>query len=774
MKKMLLSFSIPLVLGLLVPSFVVAEDTAVKQASNVKTVEFTGESVGRKLKYNIALPANYDQTTDRFPVLYLLHGYSSNYTAWARLGAGECARAYHLIVVMPDVGNSWYVNWAKSEDGQKNQWENFIIKDLIGHVDSTYRTIAKREGRAINGLSMGGYGGLVLGLRHPDLFCSIGSESGAIAFAKQAGERLKDGKGLVRRDRPLSAEPDLKIGIEGFNSQVERSPKGQIFTTPEECAAYDPFQLVLKTPKEKLPHICIDCGTEDRLLGSSQEFEKLLMDNKIPFTYAQSPGEHKGPYWAREVGHAMAIQYAIIRRNLTEERKASEKSADSTPVKKTALDEYIAKPDSTYEWKVVSKIAGDGYTSYVLDLKSQSWRKPPEVDRSVWQHWLIVAKPDVVKHDTAFLKITGGANDGKVPTSVDPTSVFYAKSTNSIVADLHMVPNQPLVFNGDGQPRKEDDLIAYGHIKFMDTGDPTWLPRLPMVKSAVRAMDAITELMAKEDEGKFPVKKFVVAGGSKRGWTTWLTGVVDPRVVAIIPIVIDVVNVKACKDNHYGSYGFWAEAVGDYTRHHIHERMDTPQYAALLKIVDPYSYVDRLTMPKFVVNASGDQYFPPDSSKFYFGDLKGVKYLRYVPNAKHNLKGSDAADSILAFYRSILHNAALPRFSWTVEADGSLRVEAKDKPLEVNLWQATNPSARDFRLDKIGAAYRKSRLEDEGNGIYVARVKAPSEGWTAFFVELVFDSGEKIPYKFTTQVHILPDKLPHSIEEFRQKIKEGK
>jgi hypothetical protein len=95
-----------------------------------------------------------------------------------------------------------------------------------------------------------------------------------------------------------------------------------MFVTVEDCASHDPFQLVLKVPHDKLPHICIDCGTEDRLLAGSQEFMKVLMDNKIPFTYAQSPGEHKPPYWAREVGHAMAIQYVILQRNLAEARKA--------------------------------------------------------------------------------------------------------------------------------------------------------------------------------------------------------------------------------------------------------------------------------------------------------------------------------------------------------------------------------------------------------------------------------------------------------------------
>jgi PhoPQ-activated pathogenicity-related protein len=444
---------------------------------------------------------------------------------------------------------------------------------------------------------------------------------------------------------------------------------------------------------------------------------------------------------------------------------------EQTKPRKTPLDEYVAKADPTFSWKLLQTIPGDGYTTYVVDLKSQSWRSPPEVDRAVWQHWLVIVKPDVVKHETAFLRIGGGKNGSAAPDKPSPQSVLIAKSTHTVVAELGMVPNQPLIFNGDGKPRLEDDLIAYCYVKFLDTGDATWLPRLPMVKSAVRAMDAVTELLGSDKGGKTSIKKFVVAGGSKRGWTTWLTGAVDRRVVALVPIVIDVVNVRACKINHFSSYGFWAPAVGDYTHHKIHERMDTPRYADLLKIEDPYFYRDRLTMPKFVVNSAGDQYFPPDSSKFYFDDLQGVKYLRYVPNTNHSLANSDAADSILAFYQSVLNGSPLPAFSWKGQADGSIRVQTKEKPREVNLWQATNPKARDFRLVSIGPAYQKSRLEAEKEGIFVARVKSPATGWTAFFVELVFESGEKVPYKFTTQVHIVPDTLPHSIEEFRRTIK---
>jgi PhoPQ-activated pathogenicity-related protein len=438
---------------------------------------------------------------------------------------------------------------------------------------------------------------------------------------------------------------------------------------------------------------------------------------------------------------------------------------------KTALDDYIAKPDPTYSWKLVKTVPGDGYTTLVVDLHSQTWRTRPEVDRTVWQHWLVIVKPDQVQHETAQLWIGGGKNGSPAPDKASARAVQFATSTNTVVAELGMVPNQPLIFNGDGQPRNEDDLIAYCWIKYMDTGDATWLPRLPMVKSAVRAMDAVTELLASDQGGKKAIKKFVVAGGSKRGWTTWLTGAVDRRVVAIIPIVIDVVNVLPCKINHYSAYGFWAPAVGDYTRHKVHERMFTPRYAEILRIVDPYSYRERLTMPKFIVNSAGDQYFPPDSSKFYFDDLKGVKYLRYVPNTNHSLAGSDAAESILAFYQAVLKGAALPKFSWKVQTDGSIRVQTEDKPLEVNLWQATNPKARDFRLVSIDKAYKKSVLASQADGSYLAKVEKPPQGWTAFFVELAYPSGEKVPYKFTTQVSIVPDVLPHSIEEFRKTIR---
>jgi len=427
---------------------------------------------------------------------------------------------------------------------------------------------------------------------------------------------------------------------------------------------------------------------------------------------------------------------------------------------RTALDDYVAAPDTNYEYHLVNTVRGEGQTTYVLEMTSQAWLTTNEVDRPLWKHWMTVIKPDVVTSSKALLFIGGGANGGAPPKSADGNLIQIALATKSIISELKMVPNQPLVFAGETEGRKEDSLIAYTWDKFLRTGDKKWPARLPMTKSAVRAMDTITSFCGTPEAGSTKVDGFVVAGGSKRGWTTWTTAIVDKRVVAIVPIVIDVLNIEPSMMHHYGAYGFWAPSIGDYSAFRIMEWNGTPEYRALMKIEEPFEYRQRLTMPKFLINASGDQFFLPDSSQFYFNDLPGVKYLRYVPNADHSLKGSDAYETLAACYSAVLNHSALPQFSWTFEKDGSIRTVAQDKPSAVALWQATNPNARDFRVESFGLNWHSSPLTDEGNGVYVGKVGAPQKGWSAFFVEFTFPSGTRFPFKFTTAVRVLPDTLP--------------
>lgn len=435
------------------------------------------------------------------------------------------------------------------------------------------------------------------------------------------------------------------------------------------------------------------------------------------------------------------------------EAKEAVPAADASP-----LVAYVQKPDPNYKWEVVKTVNSPNAETTVIKLTSQAWRGTPEVDRAVWEHYLVVVKPTELKTDKAFLIVAGGANDRPAPDDSNMIVKTIAETTGSIVAELRMVPNQPLTFDGDGKPRKEDDLIGYGWAKFLETGDATWLPRLPMVKSVASAMDCLQEWSAQQGA---EIEKFVVAGASKRGWTTWMIGASDPRVEAIIPIVIDVVNCEKTMQHHAAVYGFWATAVGNYYQHKILQRPTHPRMRELYAIEDPYFYLDQLTMPKYIVNGSGDQFFCPDSSQFYFDDLQGEKHLRYVPNTDHGVDSSiDAVTSMVAFYQMIIAGKPRPEIDWTFAEDGTIRVTSDTPPKSVTLWQAANPNARDFRLETIGKAYQSTPLKAEADGSYVAKVATPEKGWTASFVELEFDSGGAFPFKVSTSVEVLPNQRP--------------
>ena len=427
----------------------------------------------------------------------------------------------------------------------------------------------------------------------------------------------------------------------------------------------------------------------------------------------------------------------------------------------TALDRYVKAADPAFRYELVKTIPGQGYTAFVLDMVSQNWLTTAEVDRTEWRHWVIVVKPDVVKHSTALLGIGGGKNGDRPPDKVEPLFAEMAVRTSSVVVDLRMVPNQTLSFFGESRKRTEDAIIAFTWKKYLETGDDRWPARLPMTKAAVRAMDAATAFLASDPGGKVKVDKFVVTGGSKRGWTTWTTAVTDRRVVAIMPVVIDMLNVEPSFQHHWRVYGFWAPAVGDYVEHGVMDWQGTAEYRNLMKIVEPFEYRDRLTMPKFIVNSTGDQFFVPDSAQFYFDQLKGEKYLRYVPNTDHGVtRRSDAGESLAVYYQSILENWKRPEFSWNIAADGAITVTTKDKPAAVKLWQANNPDARDFRLEKIGPAYTSEDLAETKPGVYVAKAPKTEKGYTAYFVELTFPTPGGNNWKFTTAVKVTPDTYP--------------
>jgi len=330
--------------------------------------------------------------------------------------------------------------------------------------------------------------------------------------------------------------------------------------------------------------------------------------------------------------------------------------------------------------------------------------------------------------------------------------------------------------------RTEDQVIAYTWSHFInDTSQPDWLLRLPMTKAVVRAMDTI-QAIAKTVPGVPHVESFVVGGASKRGWTAWTTAIVDKRVIAITPIVIPILNLLPNLNHHYQVYGGWSFAFDHYNDFHITKFLNTPVFLEMAKIIDPFSYLDRLTMPKFIACATGDEFFPPDSPQFFLDKLPGENHLRYMPNSEHSMSGhaTDLAAEIVTFYSMVIKNQTRPTISYanTFYPNGSalLTVKARTQPSRVRVWHADTLShtLRDFRLvicdDIAKCAQIVPWFPKELNAtvvgdtfVYSAYIEKPANGWRGYMIQV--DNRIAVPtdefvFTQTTQVYVTPDVLP--------------
>ncbi|MBI2432663.1 MAG: PKD domain-containing protein [Candidatus Hydrogenedentes bacterium] len=437
------------------------------------------------------------------------------------------------------------------------------------------------------------------------------------------------------------------------------------------------------------------------------------------------------------------------------------------------LDNFVIACDPDYDYQYIrsGSVNGLDLRTHVLRLTSGVWRSTGDVDPNLWEHWLTIVEPPVIKDDTVLLMISGGSNASN-PASTPGLLAPFATATGTVAALLQTVPNQPLVFAGEDAGMTEDEILAYSFDKYLHThkaghADTTWPVHLAMTRAAVRAMDAVQEFMENRADRPVILNDFVVTGASKRGWATWLAGATDQRVKAIMPIVIDVLNLQDSIKHHFRAYGFYSNALEDYEDEGIFDHFDTPEMASLLQIVDPFSYLDQLAMPKFILNSTGDEFFLPDSSRFYFDHLQGENYLFYAPNTDHGMsnvtENSEPIKSAVAFYTAFIQGVPRPTFQWTLEAENRLVLTADSTPTEVRLWQATNAGARDFRKEIIGSAWTSTVLHADEQGRYVGEVQYPAAGWRAFLLQIFFpgpDPRVDADFGFTTDVHVAPDTYP--------------
>ncbi len=251
-------------------------------AGELEVKDFKSSAIDQEVKINVLLPDGYkDDVNRRYPVVYLLHGYGGDYREWEKVGVVEEAAKLSLIIVMPEGDKSFYVN---HHEAPKARWEDYITKEVVELIDKTYRTVAARHGRGISGLSMGGYGAMALGLRHPELFASVASHSGA-----------------------LGVPGDVAAGEIDERLKVIFGPKDA--STRESC---DLFRLSKELAPEKRPHIYIDCGSSDFLLESNRKLVAHLATQKIDYEYREVPGAHNFAYWKANVRYSLTQQLKAL------------------------------------------------------------------------------------------------------------------------------------------------------------------------------------------------------------------------------------------------------------------------------------------------------------------------------------------------------------------------------------------------------------------------------------------------------------------------------
>ena len=407
------------------------------------------------------------------------------------------------------------------------------------------------------------------------------------------------------------------------------------------------------------------------------------------------------------------------------------------------LTEYVKKADDSFKWKVKDTVQAASGTSYTLEMTSQTWQGIK------WEHAIVIYIPEGVKVGDKMLLW----NDGGKPDAIRSFIAFELSKRGKIpVAFLYGIPNQPL-FDG----KREDALIAETFVQFLKTEDESWPLLFPMVKSLVRAMDAI-QAFAKDD-WKTEVKSFVVSGASKRGWTSWLTAAADPRVNAVAPLVIDMLNFGKQLPHQVLSFGKPSEMIRDYTERGLIPIPDTTAGRKLWEMVDPWVYRDQVKVPKMIINGANDPYWPQDALNLYWDDLKGDKWVMYVPNAGHGLeqvyadgkKDRNRALGTLAMYaRSQINGVAMPKLSWKHDDNGDklrLTVGSDRTPKAVRLWVA-DAATRDFRK----SIWAEHEMKLDGKSA-TCEVERPSKGWRTFFGECEFEE-DRQKYYLSTQLRM--------------------
>ena len=433
----------------------------------------------------------------------------------------------------------------------------------------------------------------------------------------------------------------------------------------------------------------------------------------------------------------------------------------STEEEYTSMSDYIESTKNEFSYDIQEVIYEEDWTGYHIKMISGEWLDSKKVDQVEWWHYVDIIIPKQTTSSTGIMFIDGGEKSDDY-FRLDAQSIGNAIKTESVIVNVSNIPFQPLNFLSSEQDSfEEDDLIAFAWNKFLKQGakqkDVEWLPRFPMTRAIVRAMDLAQEIVLQND---ILVKDFVVSGASKRGWTAWTTAAVDSRVKAVVPMVIDMLNLVPSFENHYRSYGEFSPAIQEYVNYNIQDWLGTEEFKVLMSYIEPFSFIDKFTMPKYIINAGSDEFFSTDSWRFYYDKLPGEKIIRYVPNKNHSLDGRYLTEDLVSYFYRVINDIEMPSLSWNL-SDNKLIAELDyDGEYDVSVWTAKNDNGRDFRLWEEGELWEETSIGKLANNKYELNVNYNFKGYKATMIEFTIDPESEFPLIISTGPFVFPEKYP--------------
>ena len=433
----------------------------------------------------------------------------------------------------------------------------------------------------------------------------------------------------------------------------------------------------------------------------------------------------------------------------------------STEEEYTSMSDYIESTKNEFSYDIQEVIYEENWTGYHIKMISGEWLDSKKVDQVEWWHYVDIIIPKQTTSSTGIMFIDGGEKSEDY-FRLDAQSIRNAIKTEAVIVNISNIPFQPLNFLSSEQDSfEEDDLIAFAWNKFLKQGakqkDVEWLPRFPMTRAIVRAMDLAQEIILQND---IVVKDFVVSGASKRGWTAWTTAAVDSRVKAVVPMVIDMLNLVPSFENHYRSYGEFSPAVQEYVNYNIQDWLGTEEFQVLMSYIEPFSFIDKFTMPKYIINAGSDEFFSTDSWRFYYDKLPGEKIIRYVPNKNHSLDGRYLTEDLVSYFYRVINDIEIPSLSWNL-SDNKLIAELDyDGDYDVSVWTAKNDNGRDFRLWEEGELWEETSIGKLANNKYELNVSSNLKGYKATMIEFTIDPKSEFPLIISTGPFVFPEKYP--------------